>query len=215
MIERKTGIYKVTNLLSNKVYIGQTTNFHQRKLDHFKITALNQHPLNLHSEMALIGKENFSMVLIEECSRDELDEKERYWTDLYRSEHEMYNIVSGNPSYSEYNSEIQSKKFTEMNKTNWEDPEYRLRASKRLSELQKKRLQNPEYLAEKSKQLKKYTDKIKKKVAQYDLDGNLVKIYDGVRIAERDTGIGGSRISAVANHKKYRKSAGGYRWEYI
>lgn len=215
MIDKKTGIYKVTNLISNKVYIGQTTNFHQRKIDHFKASALNQCPLSLHSEMALIGKENFSMVLIEECGRDELDEKERYWTDLYKADHDMYNIVSGNPSYSEYNSEIQSERFTEMNKANWKDPEYRLRTSKRSSELQKKRLQNPEYLAEKSEQLKKYTDKIKKKVAQYDMDGNLVKVYDGVRIAERDTGVGSSLISAVAKHKKYRKSAGGYRWEYI
>lgn len=215
MIERRTGIYKITNLTNNKVYIGQTTNFHQRKLDHFKKTAVNQRPINLHRDMKKVGVDKFSMTLLEECSVEGLDNREKYWTDRYSKDHEMYNIVSGNPSYSSHNKKIQSKKFTKMNKENWKNPEYRKMMSQKSSERQKKRLEDPKYLAEKSAQLKKYTDSIKKRVAQYDMNGNLIKIYSGVRVAERATGIKSRNISMVANHQKYRKSAGGYRWEFV
>lgn len=215
MIEKIVGIYKITNLTNGKVYIGQAKNFHQRKLDHFKKTAINQRPINLHEDMNKLGKENFEMTLIEKCDESQLDIREEYWTDVYKKDCDMYNIVSGNPSYSEHNSKIQREKFSKMNKINWENPEYRAKKSKQSSELQKKRLQNPEYLAEKSKQLKAHTDKLKKQVAQYDKEGNLIKVFDGVRIAERETGVDSRKISMVANHKKYRKSAGGYRWEYI
>ncbi|MFJ6942823.1 MAG: hypothetical protein ACIRZV_08450, partial [Limosilactobacillus mucosae] len=62
---------------------------------------------------------------------------------------------------------------------------------------------------------KKYTDSIKKRVAQYDKDNHLIAIYDGVRVAERATGVSSQAISKVAKHQKYRKTAGGYRWEFV
>lgn len=215
MITKKIGIYKVTNLTDNKVYIGQTTNFHQRKIDHFKQSSINQRPIELHRDMQRLGTDHFKMELIEECSVDSLDDRERYWTEHYRLNHKLYNMVNGNPAYSEHNSIIQSEFMREWNKKQWANPEYRKEKSKWSSELQKERLKDPKYRGDKSRQLKKYTDSIKKRVAQYDMDGNLIKIYDGVRIAERETGIGSQRISGVANHKQYRKSAGGYRWEFI
>ena len=162
MIERRTGIYKITNLTNNKVYIGQTTNFHQRKLDHFKKTAVNQRPINLHRDMKKVGVDKFSMALLEECSVEDLDNREKYWTDRYSKDHEMYNIVSGNPSYSSHNKKIQSKRFTKMNKEHWKNPEYRKMMSQKSSERQKKRLEDPEYLAEKSAQLKNTLTVLKK-----------------------------------------------------
>lgn len=110
---------------------------------------------------------------------------------------------------------MKRKQFSEMNKKNWQDPKYRAKHSKLSSELQKKRLKDPEYLAKKSNDLKKYTDSIKKLIGQYDMNGKLIRTFKGVREASRATGTDSSRISAVASHKKYRKSAGGYRWEFI
>lgn len=40
-------------------------------------------------------------------------------------------------------------------------------------------------------------------------------IYTSTREAERQTGIDNSQISAVCNHKKNYKTAGGYHWKYI
>ena len=211
---KKIGIYKITNLKNNKVYIGQTTNFHQRKLDHFKATSINQRPIELHGEIQK-DKNNFAMTLIEECSIEELDSREKYWTDLYSQSHKMYNKVSGVPWKDSTLLKKKSKQFSNMNTKNWKDPEYRRKKSIQSSRIQKERLKNPKYLKEKSKQLRKYTDSLKKRVAQYDMNNNLIATYDGVRIAERATGISSQAISKVTNHQKYRKSAGGYRWEFI
>lgn len=49
-------------------------------------------------------------------------------------------------------------------------------------------------------------------VLQFDKDGNLIKEYPSMREAQRQTGI--SAIDKVCEHKKYRKTAGGYKWEY-
>ena len=155
-MKKIVGIYKITNLRNNKVYIGQTTNFHQRKLDHFKVTSIYQRPIELHKEIQK-DKDNFSMVIVEECAIDQLDEKEEYWTNVYARSHEMYNKVSGVPSQDKTLRKKKSRQFIEMNEKNWKNPEYRKMKSIQSSELQKKRLKDPKYLKEKSKQLKKYT----------------------------------------------------------
>lgn len=43
----------------------------------------------------------------------------------------------------------------------------------------------------------------------------LRKTYPSVREAERRTGIDNAQISAVCNHKKNYKTAGGYHWRYV
>jgi hypothetical protein len=53
---------------------------------------------------------------------------------------------------------------------------------------------------------------IKQKVEQYDLQGNLLKIWDGVIDASKSLKINASNISSCCHNR--RKSAGGYVWEY-
>lgn len=56
---------------------------------------------------------------------------------------------------------------------------------------------------------------LKKKVAQIDKSGKTVAIFDGVRDAGRITGIDHRSISQVAAGSKIRKSAGGFKWNYL
>lgn len=57
-----------------------------------------------------------------------------------------------------------------------------------------------------------YNDR-NKKVGQYDKNNNLIKVYDSISEASRQTGIFTSSISYSANKK--RKSGGGYIWKFI
>lgn len=215
-MKKNIGIYIIVNNLNNKVYIGQSTNINQRFIDHFKESAINTRPYPLHKDIAKYGKDNFSKKVLQYCDKQDLDYFERKWILKYRSENKpMYNVIDGAPTNAENMAEMKRKQFSKMNKENWQDPKYRAKHSKLSSELQKERLKDPEYLAKKSNDLKKYTDSIKKLIGQYDMNGKLIRTFKGVREASRATGIGSSQISAVASHKKYRKSAGGYRWEYI
>lgn len=56
--------------------------------------------------------------------------------------------------------------------------------------------------------------KTSKTVCQYSVDGEFIASYFGVREAERHTGINSAHIGDCCNHKPYRRTAGGYKWEW-
>lgn len=69
MKEIIVGIYKITNLLNNKCYIGQSRNIYRRWQAHRY--ANDSYPL--HVAMKKYGMENFSFEISEECNIDELN----------------------------------------------------------------------------------------------------------------------------------------------
>lgn len=62
---------------------------------------------------------------------------------------------------------------------------------------------------------KKYLEKCSKKVAQYSLEMDLIKIYESATQAGRDLKISQSAISACARGKEHCKTYKGFRWEYV
>jgi group I intron endonuclease len=54
---------------------------------------------------------------------------------------------------------------------------------------------------------------VKRKVKQLDLDGNLIKIWDSISLAQKTLQIG--HISEVCKGINSHKSSGGYKWEYL
>ena len=93
-----TGIYKITNQENNKCYIGQSVDVAKRWKDHAKCGLDIDAPQGnkLYKEMQQIGIWNFSWELLEECPRDQLNEKEKYYIELYQSKDYGYNTVKGN-----------------------------------------------------------------------------------------------------------------------
>lgn len=53
-----------------------------------------------------------------------------------------------------------------------------------------------------------------KKVNQYDLNGNLIRLWYSTMDIERELKIRHDKISNCCSHKKSYKTAGGYKWEY-
>lgn len=53
---------------------------------------------------------------------------------------------------------------------------------------------------------------LSKKICQFDLNGNLVKVWRGLRTAERHLNIANQSISLCCLGK--RKTAGGYKWRF-
>ena len=89
------GIYKITNLINQKSYIGQSVNISARWRRHKnEINNLNNsYPIYL--AFRKYGIENFSFEIIEECQRNELDERERFWIQYYDSYFNGYNQTLG------------------------------------------------------------------------------------------------------------------------
>jgi len=70
------GIYKITSP-SDKIYIGQSTNLEKRKDDYIKLRCDKQY--KLYNSLQKHGWEQHIFEIIEECSLDQLNEKEIYW----------------------------------------------------------------------------------------------------------------------------------------
>lgn len=101
------GIYKIQNLLNNKVYVGQSNDILRRWRDH-KTNAFNSnnHNYNTHLYRSIrkYGLQNFSFEVLEECLTSELDAREIYWISYYNSFFEGYNLtMGGDGSGSEVN----------------------------------------------------------------------------------------------------------------
>lgn len=91
------GIYKITNLENQKVYIGQSVNIKERLRTHIKRGLGAETPTRnkLYTVMNKVGVENFSYEIIEECPREQLNEKECYWIDYFESQNFGYNETKG------------------------------------------------------------------------------------------------------------------------
>lgn len=91
------GIYKITNTLNNKCYIGQSIDIKIRWIQHIYEGKRNNPQGKLYSAIFKEGIENFSFEVIEECPLDEkiLNEKERYWIEYYNSFNKGYNSTKG------------------------------------------------------------------------------------------------------------------------
>lgn len=92
----KSGIYTITNLLDNKIYVGYATNFRKRKGDHISNLRKNKHK-NIHLQRAFNrdGEGNFKIELLEECNIDILPSMEHYWCNLLQTHNpeKGYNIL--------------------------------------------------------------------------------------------------------------------------
>lgn len=75
------GIYKVTNP-SKKIYIGQSIDI-EKRFSHYKRLNNCKSQRILYRSFLKYGANNHKFQIIEECKIDELNDKERYYQDLY------------------------------------------------------------------------------------------------------------------------------------
>lgn len=99
-------IYKITNTINGKVYIGQTYNrsIYERFKGHLK-SAKPTHPMLIDRAIYKYGKENFIVEQIDEAnSLSELNEKEQYWIKFYNSTDRNigYNLTTGGEGGNTY-----------------------------------------------------------------------------------------------------------------
>ena len=93
----KSGIYKITNQKDNMCYIGQAVDLARRWKDHAKCGLGIDTPASnkLYKAMIEDGLWNFSFEVLEECPSAQLNEKEKYYIQLYKSYDFGYNSNKG------------------------------------------------------------------------------------------------------------------------
>ena len=83
------GIYKITNTQNGKIYIGQSRHIYRRWTEHKCDAKDESNPTLLYKAFRKHGEQNFKFEVLEECSPDNLTDRENYW--IYH-----YNTLSPN-----------------------------------------------------------------------------------------------------------------------
>ena len=91
-----SGVYKITDLKTGESYIGQSVDIKERLKTHIK-TGLSSKPATnkLYKAMKQDGVENFTFEVLEEVSRDMLNEREVYWIEFYKTREFGLNDTKG------------------------------------------------------------------------------------------------------------------------
>ena len=88
------GIYLITNKLNGKKYVGQSNDIGRRLKEHCcPGRAKNGYPIDV--AIQVDGKENFDFQVLEECSIEELNERETYWIQKLQTHKKGYNCNLG------------------------------------------------------------------------------------------------------------------------
>lgn len=93
-----TGIYKITNTINNKVYIGLSNNIEERWKTHkkrYKIKTDKEYEKHLYRAFRKYGLDAFTFEIIEICSKEQLPNREIYWISYYNSYANGYNETPG------------------------------------------------------------------------------------------------------------------------
>ena len=122
-------IYKITNTINNKLYIGQTRKTIEERFQ-MHIRKAKQHANRyLYDAMNKYGYDNFVPSEIEECDDSLLDEREIYWIAYYNTANKQYgyNMTiggGGGDTWTNNNhKEETSRKISEHNKGKHNNPE--------------------------------------------------------------------------------------------
>lgn len=127
--------------------------------------------------------------------------------------------INNNKGYSPENCRWITDKEQSRNKSNNRIVEYK---GKKYSMIELSEKLNISYFTltsqfrRKSKNIGKVREKREvKKIAQYTLDNNLIKIWNSAMEIERELGISHSQISKCCYHKQSIQQCRGYKWEFI
>ena len=120
-------IYKATNTINGKVYVGQTINSLEHRKSGHERDARSEKKTTVYFHNALIkhGFENFDWEVLKECtSQEELDYYEDYYIKKYdsRNKEKGYNLKSGGKLGVTFNDEVKAK-IGETTKLKWQNEE--------------------------------------------------------------------------------------------
>lgn len=92
----KSGIYKITNIKNQMVYIGQAVNIGSRWRTHVKrgLKAEEGTSNRLYTALWEEGVENFTFQVVEFCDRKDLTEREKFYISFYNTKEYGYNSKS-------------------------------------------------------------------------------------------------------------------------
>ena len=204
-------IYKITNDINGKVYVGWTSfSIEQRfKLHLSDATKGSMRHRPLYSAIQKYGKEHFHIEIVEETT--EPQEREQYWIAYYDSYQHGYNATLGGEGRLQYDHDkiynlfLEGKGVQEICEIVGCEVTICNNLLKARGITKEERIQRG-----KDKQIEKYG----KPVAKLDKEtGEILDVFLTIAAASESIQKPRRHIAEVCKEK--RKSAYGYKWEFI
>jgi group I intron endonuclease len=222
----KSGIYKITCLLNNQIYIGYSVNLEKREKNYKNNNIPNQKYIK--NSINNFGWENHKFEIIEYCEKNILKEKEIYWITYYDSFNNGLNGNRGGGGPVTHTEEIK-KIISEKSKNNkgkrinshWKGKlkgeEFSKKLSMSLSNKKshwKGKSRGEEFSKKLSKAKKgKPLPSNNKLVLQYSKTGTFIQEHISIEQAAKHVNGNPSAISnALKKGEKY--SSCGFVWKY-
>ena len=208
---RSYDVYKITNKVNNKVYIGITSKGISARWKEHIYSAEHGCPFKLHNAIRKYGKENFSIELIDFCnSWEELTEKEQYYISEYKSLQDEYGYnmtEGGDGTFGRCHTEETKEKIRQK------------AIGREVTEATRLKLSEAGKIITEAREAYRNSGNIgssrRKSVLQYTKDGKFISEYRGVNEASRLTGI---HVTTLSNALKGRNVIGSkvnpYIWVY-
>ncbi len=211
-------VYKVTNLETEEVYVGITTkSIEDRKKDHLKKSKKGK-SYAFQNAIATYGADAFIWEQIDTAvTTNELAKKEKEYILEYNSKEQGYNSDSGGGfQKTVYQYDIETGLLLSKYPN--------LTIAGTVINLSKQDLSSVCLSVNKSSggfywsydcydKFPLSKDKRRKKVAQYTLEGKLVKEFNSVAEASKYSGCNKTSIAKVCREE--RKTCGGFIWKYL
>lgn len=208
---RSYDVYKITNKVNNKVYIGITSKGLSARWKEHLYNAEHGCPFKLHNALRKYGKENFSIELIDFCnSWEELEEKERYYISEYKSLQDEfgYNMTEGGDGTIGRYVTMETRDKIRQKALGREVSE---ETREKLSEAGKVRTEGRIAYWESGK----IGDNRRKPILQYTKEGNFIKEFEGINIAAKELGMSPTTIITALKHQNIVGSKRNpYIWVY-
>ena len=169
-------VYKITNNVNGKIYIGQTRVTEPQRWQQHIWHAYNDSDndsLLLCRAIKKYGKENFTRTILEECDNQFLNEREKYWINYFDStNHDIgYNVAEGGKGHSKYSNEEIVKAYTDFGSITKASEAIGMSREQMSIRLQAMGIQTTREIP----------------VCQYDLQGNFIKEYSTMADAAKET----------------------------
>ncbi len=203
-------IYKVTNKVNGKVYIGQTMReIFIRWKEHVRYSSYDDldYKSLLYYAIRKYGADSFSIEEIEECEDSKLDEREQYWIDFYHSCEDGYNINIGGQGTQKYKTEPIMNLWTQGYTAKRIAEELGISRQVVTKRLKGNGVQLREILSRGNKAVAK-----KRKVLRISKDGMETVLYNTMAEAAEANNLRTSALTMVCSGE--RNFAHGYRWQY-
>lgn len=220
------GVYKITNIVNNKVYIGSSINMKKRSNEHFcMLKNGNHHSSKLQKAYNKYGKQSFIFELIEECDKNIITEREQYWLNELDSYNNGYNCTLNvekfmlgkkhsdetknkmRKKHKSFSIPLENRRFGEKNSM------YGVKRSDRIRKiLDKTGTKHSTESKKKMSNSRLCNTNSRKKIILSNLNGEILKKYESLTKASEDLGI---KLYVISNIlRKKRNNVGNYTFKY-